>query len=170
MGRALHTGFSRRNGVRVLRHRNSATHRGGKSAENSAVGPWQRSERVDTRERHFHETHRSSIKIAAGAARGMVRFGWSAVIEESLAGAVVRIEDSIGTDDSKWAWGAVRPLTLKHPLGDVGPLGRIFDLGPFAWGGNAATINQAAVSFLDPQVVSRSTDQCSLDRIVTHGD
>lgn len=82
---------------------------------------------------------------------GWFAAGWDSAIEQSLANAIARIEDSVGTDESKWAWGVVRPLTIKHPLGDIGPLGKIFNLGPFAWGGNAATINQAAVSFLDPQ-------------------
>jgi len=75
---------------------------------------------------------------------------WETVIAEALASVLRRLESEYGADPAGWSWGRVRPLTLKHPFGARPPLHRVFDLGPFPWGGDASTVNQAAVSFLDP--------------------
>jgi penicillin amidase len=63
---------------------------------------------------------------------------------------LARIETTAGPDPGDWAWGAVRPLTIRHPMGLRPPLGRLFDLGPMAHGGDANTINPAPVDPLDP--------------------
>lgn len=47
-------------------------------------------------------------------------------------------------------WGELRPLTLRHPLGARRPLDRIFNLGPFPFGGDANTVAQASVDPLAP--------------------
>ncbi|MEO5729832.1 MAG: penicillin acylase family protein, partial [Byssovorax sp.] len=49
-----------------------------------------------------------------------------------------------------WAWGRVRPLTLKHFAGDLPGMGAVFNRGPFPLGGDTATIPQASPSPLDP--------------------
>ena len=54
------------------------------------------------------------------------------------------------SNESRWSWGAVRPLRLLHPLGARKPLDRVFNLGPFPWGGDANTVAQASVDPTDP--------------------
>ncbi len=48
------------------------------------------------------------------------------------------------------SWGAIRPLTLIHPIGRRKPLDRIWNRGPFAWGGDANTVAQASPNPADP--------------------
>ena len=56
-----------------------------------------------------------------------------------------------GPDEENWAWGSVRTLTFKHALGAaLGPLGDVFNRGPFPWGGSAHTISNGAVNLLEP--------------------
>ena len=68
---------------------------------------------------------------------------WTDVIEEALASAVGTLRVRYGGDHRSWAWGEIRPLTLQHPVGRAPLLGRVFNLGPFSWGGDAATIGHA---------------------------
>jgi penicillin amidase len=76
--------------------------------------------------------------------------GWQAEAADALAAAVKELGRRFGPDHRRWAWGRIRPLTLKHPVGEIKPLNRVFNLGPFPWGGDAATVAQAAVPPLDP--------------------
>ncbi|MCB9555041.1 MAG: penicillin acylase family protein [Deltaproteobacteria bacterium] len=75
--------------------------------------------------------------------------GWAEQIEQSLAFAVAQLQQKLGSDASRWRWGALRPLTLKHPLSDLGPLAAAFNLGPFPWGGDTSTLNMATSEPLD---------------------
>jgi penicillin G amidase len=75
---------------------------------------------------------------------------WNEEIEGALAEAVRRVQKSLGADPARWSWGRLRPLTLRHPMGAKKPLHKIFNLGPFPFGGDANTIAQAAVKPLDP--------------------
>jgi len=76
--------------------------------------------------------------------------GWQDEIAAALRTACARLEAARGKDVDRWAWGAVRPLTLRHPLGDRRPLDRIFNLGPVSFGGDTNTPSQASVDPLDP--------------------
>jgi penicillin amidase len=81
---------------------------------------------------------------------GWFEEGWDAEIVAAVGAAAVELEELRGPDVSAWAWGDVRPLTFKHPVGEKKPMDKVFNLGPFPWGGDANTISQAAVSFLAP--------------------
>ena len=81
---------------------------------------------------------------------GWFEEGWDAEIVAAVGAAAVELEELRGPDVSAWAWGDVRPLTFKHPVGEKKPMDKVFNLGPFPWGGDANTISQAAVSFLEP--------------------
>jgi penicillin amidase len=81
---------------------------------------------------------------------GWFEEGWDAEIVAAVGAAAVELEELRGPDVSAWAWGDVRPLTFLHPVGDKKPMDKVFNLGPFPWGGDANTLSQAAVSFLDP--------------------
>ncbi|MCL1587557.1 MAG: penicillin acylase family protein [Actinomycetia bacterium] len=89
-------------------------------------------------------------KLMAEKPDGWFDAGWDTEIEEALAAVVQRLIDDYGSDTGGWAWGTVRPLSFVHPVGERKPMDKVFNLGPFPWGGDANTVSQAAVSFLDP--------------------
>jgi penicillin amidase len=76
--------------------------------------------------------------------------GWDEAIRSALRAAVTRLAADHGRDPRRWAWGDVRRLTLRHPLGSRPPLDKVFDLGPIAHGGDANTVNPAPVDPADP--------------------
>jgi penicillin amidase len=75
---------------------------------------------------------------------------WPEVLADALAVALRSLREQYGTDTAHWAWGQIRPLTLRHSVGERAPLHRVFNLGPFPWGGDANTVGQAAVDILNP--------------------
>lgn len=94
--------------------------------------------------------------------------GWDAEIEDAMSAVIARLTEAYGTDPAGWEWGSVRPLTLLHPVGGQKPMDRVFNLGPFPWGGDSNTISQAAVSFLDP--ASNSPCIASMRMVVEVGE
>ncbi|HEX7173432.1 MAG TPA: penicillin acylase family protein [Candidatus Limnocylindria bacterium] len=74
----------------------------------------------------------------------------SAEITAALGSAVRTLRESAGDDPKGWAWGAVRPLRLLHPLGVRRPLDRLLNVGPVPLGGDTNTVAQAGVLPLDP--------------------
>jgi penicillin amidase len=72
---------------------------------------------------------------------GWLTEGWDTAMESALALAAARVREF--QRRGRRGWGQVRPLTLAHPLGQRPPLDRVFNLGPFPWGGDADTIAQA---------------------------
>ncbi len=76
--------------------------------------------------------------------------GWTAEMADALAMVQARLRARHGPDPAGWAWGRVRPLTLRHPLSARPPLDRVFDLGPFPWGGDANTVAQTSPDPVDP--------------------
>ena len=71
-------------------------------------------------------------------------------VTSALGRAVGTLRESFGTDPAAWAWGDIRPLRLRHPLGARRPLDRILNLGPVPLGGDANTVAQAGVRPLEP--------------------
>lgn len=72
-------------------------------------------------------------------------------IEDALAWAVTTLTARRGPDPLTWAWEEVRPLWLRHPLGQtVKVLRGVVDIGPLPGAGDAHTISQATVVPLDP--------------------
>ena len=84
------------------------------------------------------------VRLVRDRPDGWFDTGWDRAIEDALVRAIGAIRQMRGDDPARWAWGQVRPLTLRHLLGDRKVLGRIFNLGPFPWGGDANTVSQAA--------------------------
>lgn len=77
--------------------------------------------------------------------------GWDTVLVDTIGAAVGELRSTHGDDPASWAWGEVRPLTLRHAVSQgAKPLAAIFDRGPFPWPGDAHTIPQASPSPLDP--------------------
>jgi penicillin amidase len=90
------------------------------------------------------------VRLLREQPEGWFERPWSEEIAHALSAAVRTLRSSFGDDPPAWAWGTVRPLTLRHPVGDRKPLDRVFNRGPFPYGGDANTVAQAAVNPLDP--------------------
>ncbi|MBI5158252.1 MAG: penicillin acylase family protein [Acidimicrobiia bacterium] len=90
------------------------------------------------------------VDLVLAQPEGWFDDGWDAAIAESVRHAGAVLTTRAGSDPARWAWGAVRPLRLRHPLGARPVLAAIYDLGPFSHGGDANTLNPAPVNPLDP--------------------
>ena len=73
-----------------------------------------------------------------------------AEVRAALGSAVRTLRERAGDDPKQWAWGRVRPLRLRHPLGVSRPLDRLLNLGPVAVGGDTNTVAQAGAHPLAP--------------------
>jgi penicillin amidase len=71
---------------------------------------------------------RTSVDILAGAFADAFRF----------------LETNVALDMKKWQWGKLHRATFKHPLGAVKPLDKIFNRGPYPYGGDTSTVWQGA--------------------------
>jgi penicillin amidase len=71
-------------------------------------------------------------------------------MRRALRAAAHTLSSRCGPDPARWAWGELRPLTFKHPVGQRKPLDRVFDLGPYPCGGDANTVSPAPVDPADP--------------------
>ncbi|CAN5881089.1 hypothetical protein BH23ACT12_BH23ACT12_19540 [soil metagenome] len=70
-------------------------------------------------------------------------------IAAALEAAVRSLTSLKGEDTAGWSWGKVRPVELKHPVGEQKPMDKVFNLGPFPWGGDSNTVAQTAVDPLE---------------------
>jgi penicillin amidase len=94
--------------------------------------------------------------------------GSVAVVEESLQEVAESLTDLLGADRSRWNWGAVHSLTFRHSLGAIGPMGRIFNVGPIPLGGNSDTPFQASSAAGRGWAVTAATQ--SYRQIIDMGD
>ncbi len=69
---------------------------------------------------------------------------WREVAEQALVDAVRDLRRRLGDDMTRWQWGRLHRLVLRHPLGQVRALAPIFNRGPYPVGGDANTVAQAA--------------------------
>jgi penicillin G amidase len=75
---------------------------------------------------------------------------WQPVLLEALAESIKTLSQSFGPASEAWAWGAIRPLTLRHRFGDKKPLNKLFNVGPLPGYGDGTTVNQASFEFWEP--------------------
>lgn len=90
------------------------------------------------------------VRLLDARPSGWFQSDWEEVLTETLQDVVQELHDRYGSDSARWAWGSIRPLTLRHPLGASPSLRWLFDRGPFPIGGDANTVNPAGVSAHDP--------------------
>jgi penicillin amidase len=69
---------------------------------------------------------------------------WPQALAKALDQALERLEKTLGTDMSEWQWGRIHQASWPHVLGQVKPLDKIFNRGPYPVGGDAETIFAAA--------------------------
>ncbi len=68
------------------------------------------------------------------------------ILQKSFEDTSLHMRTTYGPPD-KWEWGSMHPLILENPLGQVKPLDRIFNLGPFPVGGSFMTPNAQRHAF-----------------------
>ncbi len=66
------------------------------------------------------------------------------LLGESLAPALRFLQARLGSDPERWRWGRLHRVLFPHMLGRVPPIGRIFNRGPYPYGGDMNTVWQAA--------------------------
>ena len=93
---------------------------------------------------------------------------WKEEVEKALEETIKELTSRYGRKTSSWQWGSIRPLTINHPLGTKKPLDRIFNHGPFEWGGDSNTVSQAASHPWDP--FSRITTIASMRTVIDVGE
>ena len=83
------------------------------------------------------------VRLVREQPEGWFKRPWPQEIEDALASVVRTLKGRYGSDTNKWAWGRIRPLTLRHRFGERKLINRVFNLGPLPWGGDANTVSQA---------------------------
>ena len=68
------------------------------------------------------------------------------VVADAWRASVKHLKTTLGPVVQNWAWGQVHTLTHVHPLGRVGPLDRVFNVGPFAMAGGREVPNNQSYS------------------------
>jgi penicillin amidase len=66
---------------------------------------------------------------------------WGGVLRAALARTVAELTERLGNDPSRWTYGRLHVLTLRHPLGSVPALTPLFNRGPWPIGGDFDTVN-----------------------------
>jgi penicillin G amidase len=69
---------------------------------------------------------------------------------------VAFLSEEIGPDPESWNWGKLHTITLKHNLGSVDALARIYNRGPYPVGGSFHTPANMSYQLTDPYGVTHS--------------
>ncbi|MBE0644875.1 MAG: penicillin acylase family protein [Bacteroidetes bacterium] len=72
------------------------------------------------------------------------------ILIKSITEAVMQLRRQFGANMQTWAWGDLHTVTFRHLLGATTPLDHIFNVGPYAIGGNNTTVNNGEFSFNTP--------------------
>ena len=73
-----------------------------------------------------------------------------AVASATFTETLDEIEAALGPDMEAWSWGALRPMTLGHPLSGIGDLARLLDIEVEGVGGSLATLNNSGFESTRP--------------------
>lgn len=71
------------------------------------------------------------------------------IVIEALRSAVSYLKQRFGPDIEKWHWGKIHKLTFRHVLGEIRPLSRALNRGPYSIGGDFDTIWATGASYHD---------------------
>jgi penicillin amidase len=74
------------------------------------------------------------------------------IVRQSYKDTVAYLKERLGSDPAKWQWGKLHRLVLKHPMGQVKALDKVFKLnrGPFEVGGSWHTVCKFTYDVTDP--------------------
>jgi len=78
---------------------------------------------------------------------------WDAALASSLTAAVEELREKLGDDILRWQYGKIHTLTYNHVLGTIKPLDRLFNRGPYPFGGDIDTVNMGASIHNQPETV-----------------
>jgi penicillin G amidase len=67
------------------------------------------------------------------------------LIDQCLAKTTQTMQAKYGNDPAEWEWGKLHRITFAHAMGIQPPLNKLFNLGPFAIGGDANTVAQTGI-------------------------
>jgi penicillin amidase len=81
------------------------------------------------------------------------------VIAKALGDAMAELRSKLGSDSSKWRWGALHQAHFAHPLAATFPLNYLFDVAPLDRPGDSVTVNAAGGGSFsaDPASYSQQT-------------
>jgi penicillin amidase len=71
------------------------------------------------------------------------------VLAQSLDAAVADARKLLGDDTSRWRWGTLHTITLRHPLANTPAREAAFNLGPVERGGDGYVPNSTSGSGYD---------------------
>jgi penicillin amidase len=66
------------------------------------------------------------------------------ILALALRDALAFLTHELGQDMTRWQWGRIHQAAFHHPLGIRKPLDRVFNRGPYPYGGDANTVWQAS--------------------------
>jgi len=71
------------------------------------------------------------------------------MIKKTFHDAIESLKNKFGTADyTKWNWGEIHKVVMKHPFGDVSALSDIVNIGPYEIGGSGTTVANSEYSFI----------------------
>ncbi|HYB01634.1 MAG TPA: penicillin acylase family protein, partial [Ktedonobacteraceae bacterium] len=78
---------------------------------------------------------------------------WDAALSSAFSAAIEDLREQLGNDISRWQYGKIHKMTYSHPLGNIKPLNKIFNRGPYPLGGDVDTVNMGASLPNQPETV-----------------
>ncbi len=78
---------------------------------------------------------------------------WDEALKNAFKASIEDLQEKLGSDISRWKYGAIHKMTYSHPLGMIKPLDRIFNRGPYPLGGDIDTVNMGASLPNQPETV-----------------
>ncbi|HVB25284.1 MAG TPA: penicillin acylase family protein [Ktedonobacteraceae bacterium] len=78
---------------------------------------------------------------------------WDAAIASTFTAAVEELREKLGDNIARWQYGKIHRMTYSHPIGNIKPLDKVFNRGPFPIGGDIDTVNMGASLPNNPEVV-----------------
>jgi penicillin amidase len=90
------------------------------------------------------------------------------ILAAALADAIAYLRQAVGRDMKQWTWGRIHQAGFNHVLGAQKPLDRIFNRGPYPYGGDTNTVWQAA--WVPQLPISPAGGSASWRQIIDLGD
>ncbi len=78
---------------------------------------------------------------------------WDEALGRAFTAAIEELQEKLGSDISRWKYGAIHTMTYSHPLGVIKPLNKFFNRGPYPVGGDIDTVNMGATLPNQPETV-----------------